>query len=78
MPCAGTPTHMAPEVYTYGHMSPAADVFSFGVLLHELVSGNVPGFTSPEEKRIVALPADCLPAFTSLVHHCLAHDRAER
>ncbi|KXZ56493.1 hypothetical protein GPECTOR_1g441 [Gonium pectorale] len=35
----GTPTYMAPEVHARGHVSRASDVFSFGVLLLELLCG---------------------------------------
>ncbi|GAB2279970.1 hypothetical protein Dimus_014607 [Dionaea muscipula] len=36
---AGTNGYMAPEYITHGHLSVKADVFSFGVLMIELVSG---------------------------------------
>ncbi|GFH06981.1 protein kinase domain-containing protein [Haematococcus lacustris] len=35
----GTPYYTAPEVFTEGHMTKAADVYSFGVILHELYCG---------------------------------------
>lgn len=35
----GTPTHMAPELFTSGHLSKASDVYAFGVLLFEIVTG---------------------------------------
>eukprot|EP00442_Polarella_glacialis_P045391 CAMPEP_0115086094 /NCGR_PEP_ID=MMETSP0227-20121206/22358_1 /TAXON_ID=89957 /ORGANISM="Polarella glacialis, Strain CCMP 1383" /LENGTH=665 /DNA_ID=CAMNT_0002475441 /DNA_START=249 /DNA_END=2246 /DNA_ORIENTATION=+ len=38
---AGTPTHMAPEVWR-GNFGPVADVWSLGVVLFELLSGEVP------------------------------------
>ncbi|KXZ43492.1 hypothetical protein GPECTOR_89g512 [Gonium pectorale] len=39
----GTPVYMAPEVVANGRVSPASDVFSFGVLLLELVMGMCTG-----------------------------------
>ncbi|KXZ43489.1 hypothetical protein GPECTOR_89g509 [Gonium pectorale] len=39
----GTPVYMAPEVAANGRVSPASDVFSFGVLLLELVMGMCTG-----------------------------------
>mmetsp|Transcript_98104 Transcript_98104/g.218821 ORF Transcript_98104/g.218821 Transcript_98104/m.218821 type:complete len:698 (-) Transcript_98104:80-2173(-) len=38
---AGTPTHMAPEVWR-GNFGPVADVWSLGVVLFELLSGEIP------------------------------------
>jgi len=35
----GTVTHMAPEMLEEGQMSKASDIYSFGVLLYELCSG---------------------------------------
>ncbi|MET0283072.1 MAG: protein kinase [Polyangiales bacterium] len=39
---AGTPPYMAPEVLE-GKVTPAADMYSFGVILHELITGGLPG-----------------------------------
>mmetsp|Transcript_32642 Transcript_32642/g.83222 ORF Transcript_32642/g.83222 Transcript_32642/m.83222 type:complete len:652 (+) Transcript_32642:114-2069(+) len=38
---AGTPTHMAPEVWR-GNFGPVADVWSLGVVMFELLSGEIP------------------------------------
>lgn len=35
----GTVTHAAPEVLRGGRMTPASDIFSFGILLYELATG---------------------------------------
>jgi serine/threonine protein kinase len=35
----GTMSHMAPEVLLNGHISKAADVYSFGITLWELFTG---------------------------------------
>lgn len=34
----GTPSHISPELFLSGHVSKASDVYSFGILLYELVS----------------------------------------
>lgn len=39
---AGTVSHMSPEVLKDGILTPAVDVFSFGILLWELMSGQLP------------------------------------
>ncbi|KAF8060547.1 D-xylose 1-dehydrogenase NADP(+) 2 [Scenedesmus sp. PABB004] len=38
--CArGTPTHMSPELFMAGHVSKASDVYAYGVLLYEIMTG---------------------------------------
>lgn len=38
----GTMNHTAPELLRYGRMSPAIDVYSFGVMMHQLYTNQVP------------------------------------
>ena len=38
----GTPSYASPEQIREGHATPASDVFSFGVLVFELLSGTLP------------------------------------
>ena len=42
----GTPTYMAPEQIEGGEVGEATDIYAFGVLLYEMLSGHVP-FTAP-------------------------------
>ena len=42
----GTPTYMAPEQIEGGAVGEATDIYAFGVLLYEMLSGQVP-FTAP-------------------------------
>jgi serine/threonine protein kinase len=37
----GTITYMPPELLTLGHLTKAADVYSFGIIMAELYSGQV-------------------------------------
>ena len=39
---AGTVSHTAPEVLRDGILTPSVDVFSFGMLLWELMAGELP------------------------------------
>ena len=38
----GSPEYMAPELFAHGRVDPRADVFSLGVIIHELVTGRLP------------------------------------
>jgi len=35
----GTPTHISPELFMAGHASKASDVYAFGILLFEVITG---------------------------------------
>lgn len=41
-PIAGTPAYLAPELQAGSQPSPASDVYAFGVLLHQLGTGELP------------------------------------
>ena len=48
---AGTPEYMAPEQFLGAPLTPATDVFSFGLIVHEMLSGSRP----PSEQNVVRL-----------------------
>ncbi len=85
----GTPAYMAPEQVEGGPLSPATDVYAFGVVLFELLTGGRPfaGDTPLEVmlKRLREAPAsprslvrDLDPRWEAAVLRCLARDPADR
>lgn len=71
-PTGGTPAYQAPEVRAGAAGSAAADVYSWGVVVHEMLTG-----VRPREYRreyVVGLPR----AWQQLLARCLATDPARR
>ncbi|GFR41985.1 hypothetical protein Agub_g2793 [Astrephomene gubernaculifera] len=60
----GTPFFAAPEVMMSGHMSPAADMYSFGVLLWLLMHG-----VSLGQLRHLLPATPCMPVWSLLLRH---------
>jgi tetratricopeptide (TPR) repeat protein len=83
---AGTPPYMAPEQFDDAkHVDVRADVYSFGVMLYEMLAGRLPfqGRTWQElERQHKTQPPPPLVTFHSslvtVVHTCLAKDPAAR
>ncbi|MEU8121430.1 cellulose binding domain-containing protein [Spirillospora sp. NPDC049024] len=63
-PVMGTPAYMAPELVTGASPTPAADVYSLGVVLHECLTGAPPtpasAFRKGTPDEVAALCRDCL------------------
>ena len=79
---AGTPRYFAPEVIEGGIPSAAADQFSFGVTLHELLTGRRPFEGSHWERLVLAGHPVMAPGLSSdlrrIVTRCLARRPSDR
>jgi len=86
---AGTPSYMAPEMIKKWQYVPATDIYSFGVVMYELVTGRKP-FSGllPEQRMTRSLNVNpmppsqlgryCAPEVERLMMRCLAKDPAAR
>jgi len=84
---AGTPTHMAPETLEFSVISKASDVYSFGILLYEIASGDkaYPGRSAKEIMREVVevklrprIQVWIYRPLLLLMTNCWQHDPARR
>jgi hypothetical protein len=72
----GTPGYMAPEQLEGQPVDARADVYAFGVLLHELATGRLPGAAAARRPNA---PGGLLsPHLESIVRTCLAPNPADR
>jgi tetratricopeptide (TPR) repeat protein len=81
----GTPTHMSPEQFDGAIHTPASDIYSFGILLHQMVTGQLPwkGNSLREYERrhkTCVLPALTGPTalFNDILQTCLNKNPANR
>ncbi|MGH9204181.1 MAG: protein kinase domain-containing protein, partial [Vicinamibacterales bacterium] len=86
---AGTPACMAPELFENGAATAQSDLYSLGVLLFRIVTGEypVPGRTSEsvraaheraEQRRLIDLRPDLPPQFIQVIERALAREPAKR
>ncbi len=80
----GTLGYMAPEQLSGGDVTPAADVFSFGVVLYEMIAGRRPFVgNTPTEIATAILskspkPLDAPPKLTAVVTKALSKNADDR
>ena len=70
----GNPTYAAPEANNPDQQSAKMDVFSFGVLLVEMCSGEL----APTEHRNRLLASIQWPNMVAFIRHCLRHEPQRR
>jgi tetratricopeptide (TPR) repeat protein/TolB-like protein len=83
---AGTPQYLAPEVLMGERAGPHSDIWSLGVVIHEMCSGSIPfagGSMASVVTAILHTPPPALPAHTgaglrAVVMRCLAKEPAQR
>jgi Tfp pilus assembly protein PilF len=74
---AGTPAYLAPERYEGNAASYASDIYSLGVILHELIAGQLPPVARDDQgRRQVA--ASVPPRWSAAIVACLSLNPAER
>jgi eukaryotic-like serine/threonine-protein kinase len=86
---AGTPTYMAPELFTGGAASPKSDIYAVGVMFYYLISARLP-FAADRISRLIRLHRleavpdireivpDLDERVTDILARCLAKDPAAR
>ena len=80
---AGTPAYMSPEQARGKLATSASDVFAFGVILHEMLTGNRPFSGETMVDVMIAIdrgtkPPLITPELDSLMERCLAKDADKR
>lgn len=82
----GTPDYLSPEQARGGELDGRSDIYSLGLILYEMLSGDLP-FSGETYQEVLAqrtlgkpreLQVEVPPAVKRIIEHCLARDPAER
>lgn len=73
----GNPAYAAPEADTPANQSPKMDIFSFGVLLMEMVVRRLPN-TETRDEDLARIRSTGSIFLTRLVENCLQRDKELR
>ncbi|XP_024542695.1 mixed lineage kinase domain-like protein isoform X2 [Selaginella moellendorffii] len=79
----GTRNFMAPEVWSGERYTKKADVYRYGMLIYQLVTGNVPFEDGMDMEQVLRgerpeVPATCPEFLSQLMRECWSHDAKER
>jgi hypothetical protein len=75
----GTPAYMAPELAAGVHdIKSASDVFAFGLIAHELVTGRAAFAEPPLVARLHGRPIELAPGTDAMIARCLDLDPQKR
>lgn len=87
MESAGTPNYMAPEFFQGGHYDKAVDVYSFGMMLWEMLTREVPfyGLETPQviysvvfQQKRPEIPTSTPSKLKQLIESCWSQEPKER
>ncbi|HEY0754826.1 MAG TPA: protein kinase [Ktedonobacteraceae bacterium] len=74
----GSPGYAAPEQYGRAQTTPRADIYSLGVLLHQMLTGSDPSLDPFHFQPLRASDSSLPVALEKLLVHMLAEDREQR
>jgi outer membrane protein assembly factor BamB len=77
-PAAMTPLYASPEQLAGREVGPASDVYSLGLILYELLTGELPSVGEEPGKRLAARRGHLPQALREWVPRCLERDPARR
>ena len=85
---AGTPAYMAPELFDGAPATEKVDVYSFAILMWEMLTGEVPWGKVPSPMQIIyyvgvlaqrpTIPPECYPPLRDLIEKCWSESPAAR